>query len=92
MEVGEKKTVNIPSEKAYGNHNKDLVLEIEKSQLPQDIDFKYGQVLEMTDPNGRPVHVTVTGITDDKIIIDANPPLAGEDLNFDIELVEIVNN
>ncbi len=89
MEEGETRNVAIPAEKAYGPHRKELILEIGKDQLPPDTEVQKGQQLEMRDPNGNRVLVTVTGMTEDKLILDANPPLAGEDLNFEIELLEI---
>ncbi len=89
MEVGEKKLVNIPAEKAYGPHRKELVLEVGRDQLPPDVNPNRGDKLEMQDPNGNRIPVTVSGLTDEHIILDANPPLAGENLNFELELVAV---
>ena len=90
MNVGESKTVNIPCDKAYGDYRKELLLEVDRKQLPPDINPKIGEQLEMTGPEGQRVYVKVTHVNEDVIVMDANPPLAGENLIFDIELVEIV--
>ena len=89
MNVGEKKSVKIPVEKAYGPRNEELVLEAPKEHVPPDLKPEIGQRLEMGGPNGELLLVTVVEITDTHITLDANPPLAGLDLNFDIELVAI---
>lgn len=90
MNVGDSKTINIPQEKAYGERRDELMLEVDRKHLPDNIDPGKGERLEMEDPNGRKIRVTVTDKTDQKLRLDANPPLAGQDLIFDIELVEIV--
>ncbi len=89
MSVGEKKNVKIPVDKAYGPRNDDLVIPAPKEHIPADINPEVGQKLQMGGPNGELVVVTVTEITDSHVMLDANPPLAGEDLTFDIELVEV---
>lgn len=89
MNVGEKKSVKIPVDKAYGPRNEELVLEAPKEHVPPDLKPEIGQRLEMGGPNGELLLVTVVEITDTHITLDANPPLAGMDLNFDIELVAI---
>jgi peptidylprolyl isomerase len=89
MELGEKKKVNIPADKAYGPRNEQLVISIPKTQVPEDLKPEVNQRLQMGGPGGQVVYVTVTEITDQEITVDANPPLAGEDLDFDIELVAI---
>lgn len=90
MSPNENKTTTIPSDKAYGEYRDDMVLEVEKSQFPDDIDPKVGQQLELRQENGQRVVVTVTGIGDSGVTLDANHPLAGKDLTFEIQLVEIV--
>jgi len=90
MSPNENKTTTIPSDKAYGEYRDDMVLEVEKSQFPDDIDPKVGQQLELRQENGQRVVVTVTGISDSGVTLDANHPLAGKDLTFEIQLVEIV--
>lgn len=84
MRVGESKTVTIPSEEAYGLPRDDLVAVLERSQLPEDLDPEVGQQLI----NGTTI-VTVIAVSETTITIDANHPLAGKDLTFEIELVEI---
>ncbi len=89
MSIGEKKSVTIPVDKAYGPRNEDLVIAAPKEHVPDDINPEVGQKLQMGGPNGELVLVTVVEITDTHVKLDANPPLAGKDLNFDIELVEV---
>lgn len=89
MGVGDEKTVQIPSGQAYGPHRDDMVLEVSRSQFPPDIDPQLGQQLQMRQTDNRVIVVTVTNLSDDAVTLDANHPLAGQDLTFDIELVEI---
>lgn len=89
MAVGEKKNVTVPVDKAYGPRNEELVIAAPKEHVPADINPEVGQQLQMGSPNGELVVVTVVEITDTHIKLDANPPLAGQDLNFDIELVAV---
>lgn len=89
MSLNEKKNVTIPVDKAYGPRNEELVLTIPKEQVPPDINPEVGQKLQMQGPNNQPVIVEVTEVVEEHIKLDANPPLAGKDLVFDIELVEI---
>lgn len=89
MAVGEKKTTMIPCTKAYGERNPSMTMVVDKKHVPTDIDPEVGQRLQVGSPSGEVLAVTVVDIGDDNITLDANPPLAGEDLTFDIELVEI---
>ena len=89
MAVDERKNVTIPSDKAYGERNEELVINVPRDQVPPDIEPEVGQRLQMQGPQNQPVFVTVSEVTDEHILLDANPPLAGKDLTFDIELVEI---
>lgn len=89
MAVDEKKNVTIPSEKAYGPRNDELLINVPRDQVPPDIDPEEGQRLQMQGPQNQPIMVVITEVTEEHIILDANPPLAGKDLTFDIELVEI---
>lgn len=89
MKKGETKSVAIEPEQAYGAYRDDLVLKIERSNFPSDINPEVGQKLQMSQQNGEQVVVTVTEFTDDDVTLDANHPLAGKNLTFDIELVEI---
>jgi peptidylprolyl isomerase len=90
MQVGEKKTINIPVEDAYGPVNTDMLIEYPKDQFPSDLKVEVDMPLMMSSASGEQFQVRVDEIKDDVIILDANHPLAGEDLIFDIELVEIV--
>ncbi|MFO8010256.1 MAG: FKBP-type peptidyl-prolyl cis-trans isomerase [Dehalococcoidia bacterium] len=90
MVVGGTKTVTIPSEEAYGPRRDDMVQEASRDELPQDLKPEVGMLLEMRQPDGTTRNVTVTDVTETTLTIDANHPLAGKDLTFDIELVDIV--
>lgn len=89
MEVNEKKTLNIPSAEAYGEHSKEMMQEVPKSQLPEELKPEVGQRLVSQTPDGREFQVTVADVKDEAIVVDANHPLAGKDLVFDIQLIEI---
>lgn len=89
MELNEKKTVTIPSDEAYGPTSDELIQDIPKTQLPDDLKPEVGQTLVATGPEGQQTQVLVTEVDDSSIKIDANHPLAGKDLVFEIELVEI---
>ncbi len=90
MQIGEKKTVHIPVTEAYGPSDENLVFEFNRSDLPKDIPFEVGMQLNMhADGEGQVVPVTVTDVKEDKISVDANHPLAGQDLVFEIELVSV---
>ncbi len=89
MELNEKKTVTIPSAEAYGPVNEELFQVVPRTDLPEDMDPKQGQTLVATSPDGHQQHVLVSEVTEETITIDANHPLAGKDLIFEIELVEI---
>ena len=90
MSVGEKKTVNIAPEEAYGHKDEEAIIEFPKKSVPPDMPLEVGMKLELRNENGQPFPVTVADIKDDVIILDANHSLAGKELIFDIELVEIV--
>jgi len=89
MSVGETKSVRIPSDEAYGSHREDLLLKFNKSDIPPDIEPKGGLVINLVSPDGRNLLATITEISGDSITLDANHPLAGKDLTFNIEIVEI---
>jgi FKBP-type peptidyl-prolyl cis-trans isomerase SlpA len=86
MEAGEKKTVEIEANEAYGEIREDLVQEVNTSQLPEGV--KVGDLLQAPTPEGS-VNVTVTNINEDKATVDANHPLAGKKLIFELEVVEV---
>lgn len=89
MNVNEKKTITIPKEEAYGDPREDLVQEVEKSQLPEDIKPEVGMGLVSRTPDGREMNLMVAEVKEDTIVVDGNHPLAGKDLVFDLEVVEI---
>jgi peptidylprolyl isomerase len=90
MNTGEFKTAKIPVEQAYGQRRTDMIVTIDRNQLPSGLDPKIGQRLEMTQADDQNILVTVTGATDSTLTLDANHPLAGQQLTFDIELIGIV--
>lgn len=90
MEPGESKTTKIPVDKAYGMHRKELVQEVSRDQLPKELQPKVGQRLEAHKPDGQTVVFTVTNVSGENVTLDANHPLAGKDLVFEIQLIEIV--
>jgi peptidylprolyl isomerase len=90
MSVGQAKTALLPADKAYGPRDNRLVIRVPKSQLPPNLNVKLNDRLQMQSPEGRVMNVVVAEIADDSIVLDGNHFLAGQDLTFDIELVEIV--
>ena len=90
MAVGEKKTVHIPAAEAYGDMNPEHMAVFNKAEIPSDIPYEVGMQLNMhQDGSGQVMPVTVVEVTDTTITLDANHPLAGKDLIFDLELVAI---
>ena len=89
MKVGEKKTVNIPFDEAYGPRNPEMLVEFPREKFPKDMELEVGMPLMMNNGADQQFQVVVTEIKEDVVILDANHPLAGQDLVFDIELVEI---
>ena len=87
MKVGDSKTVNIPANEAYGPYRDDLVITVNLSQLPDNTEV--GQQLQMMETDGSVLVVTVIGISETTATLDANHLLAGEDLIFEIEIIEI---
>ncbi|MBD3231638.1 peptidylprolyl isomerase [Candidatus Dependentiae bacterium] len=90
MEPGESKTIKLNPDEAYGQYRQDMVMEVEKAKLPPNLDPKVGQFLEVKQDNGQVIIVQVTKVDEKNITIDANHPLAGKNLSFDIELIEII--
>ena len=90
MELNEKKDINIPVEDAYGERRDELIFNVNKTELPPDLAPQVGMQLQMQSQDGQTALVLVTGVQEETITLDANHPLAGKDLNFNIELVEIV--
>lgn len=91
MAVGDKKTIHIPFLEAYGPSNPEMVIDMPKDRFPEDMQLEIGMPLMMTSGDGQNFQVTVTEIKEDAVMLDANHPLAGKDLVFDLELVEIIN-
>jgi len=89
MKVGEKKTVTIPAKDAYGTRNNNLVEEASRQELPNGFEPKVGGQLQGTHTDGTTRIYTITKVTDTTVTLDANHPLAGKDLTFEIELVAI---
>ncbi|MCD6567541.1 MAG: peptidylprolyl isomerase [Dehalococcoidia bacterium] len=89
MKVGESKTVTIPAEEAYGSYREDLVQEVNRDELPPDMEPEVGRILQGSMMNGQVAIFTVTDVNDTTVTLDANHPLADQDLTFEIELLEI---
>ena len=89
MKVGEKKTVTIPSNEAYGPHRDEQIVELPREKLPSGLTPEVGQQLVMRQADGREIVVVITEVSDETVTIDANHPLAGKDLTFEIELAKI---
>jgi peptidylprolyl isomerase len=89
MQIGEKKTIYIPALQAYGDKNEDMIMEFPKDRFPADMVPEVGMQLNMHNGSGQQFPVVIVEVKDEVVILDANHPLAGEDLIFDLELVEI---
>jgi peptidylprolyl isomerase len=90
MTAGESKTVTIQADEAYGPRNEQLIISVPNSELPQNLQPTVGMELQGRAPDGQITKFTITEVGDDSITVDANHPLAGQVLQFDIELIEIV--
>jgi peptidylprolyl isomerase len=90
MNPGDSRTELIPNEQAYGPHLEEMVVVVDRQQMPAEIEPSIGQQLEVQQPSGQVIPVVITELSDEAVTLDANHPLAGEDLTFDIQLVEIV--
>jgi FKBP-type peptidyl-prolyl cis-trans isomerase 2 len=90
MSPGEMKIAKVPSDDAYGPHSAEMMVSFERERLPHDLDPKVGQQLEIQRQDGRKIPAVVTEVSPAAIIVDANHPLAGKDLTFEIQLVEVV--
>jgi peptidylprolyl isomerase len=89
MSPGESKTVTIPAEQAYGSHRPELVMVVERQRMPADLAVEVGQQLEIRQSSGQVIPVIVTDVSESQVTLDANHPLAGQDLTFEIQLVEV---
>lgn len=90
MNPGESKTTEVPADKAYGPHHEEMVVVVDRDQLPGRLEPKVGQQLQIRQEDGRTIVVRVTDVSESSVTLDANHPLAGKDLTFDIRLMEIV--
>lgn len=89
METGDKKTLEIPADEAYGDKSDEMLVEFSKEQFPEDMEPEVGMRLNMTNATGEVIPVVITEVKEESVVLDANHPLAGEALVFDIELIEI---
>lgn len=90
MKEGESRTTTVPAADAYGEPRSDLEIQMPRDQFPEGVEPEIGQQLGLQQPDGRTVPVRVVGVAEEKVTLDANHPLAGKDLTFEIELVEVV--
>ena len=90
MEPGETKTVKIASNQAYGRHNPEKVIQVSRSKMPDGLEQEIGMRVQGSMPDGQTVEFTIVSLTESEVTLDGNHPLAGKDLTFDIELLEIV--
>lgn len=90
MAVGEKKKVMIPSADAFGEYDQEKVFTAKRDEIPEDLQPEVGDAYTLANDNDEEVDVTVVEVTADSVTFDSNHPLAGEDLNFEIELLEII--
>ena len=90
MAPGESKTVRIPSEEAYGGYQDELVRDFPRGEFPDHIEFEEGLILSADSPDGQRIRFKVLSFSEKVVTLDGNHPLAGEDLTFEIELVEIL--
>ncbi|MGK0324450.1 MAG: FKBP-type peptidyl-prolyl cis-trans isomerase SlpA, partial [Psychroserpens sp.] len=89
MKLNEKKTITIAKEEAYGDVNEQLIQEVEKAHLPQDMAPEVGMGLVSKDPDGNEINLLVVEVKEESIVVDGNHPLAGKELTFDLEVIEI---
>jgi peptidylprolyl isomerase len=89
MQPGDARTITIPADQAYGPHREELMVSVDRGEFPDHIEPTVGLALEVRADGGEPAIVRVAGVSADQVTLDANHPLAGEDLTFDLELVAI---
>ncbi len=90
MAEGDKRSVTIPPEEAYGPHRKEFVMVLDRAETPDGLKLETGKRLQVRTNQGKTVIATITAITEDSVVLDANDPLAGKTLKFEIELVKIL--
>ena len=91
MVVGEKKTLQIDPDNGYGQSNPEAIIEFPKTNVPEGMELEVGMQLNLQNEYGQPVPVVIIELREDVVVMDANHSLAGKDLIFEVELVEIVN-
>lgn len=89
LSAGDKKSIKIGSDEAYGQRSDENIIEAKRSEMPEGTDIQPGTPLMMHTNEGQEIQVMVTEVTDEKIMLDANHPLAGHDLNFEIEIISV---
>ncbi len=89
MNQGDTKSVSIPPEEAYGSRQEENMLQVNQTDIPEEINPEEGMVLQVKTQDGQSRNVTVAEITEETVTLDGNHPLAGENLNFEINLVEV---
>ncbi|MFN3667485.1 MAG: peptidylprolyl isomerase [Sediminibacterium sp.] len=89
MAIGEKKTIHIPADQAYGPKQEEMIMEFPRDRFPEDMVPEVGMQLNMSNGSGQNFPVTIAEVREVVVVLDANHPLAGEDLIFDLELVAI---
>ena len=89
MKVGDKKTITVPPEDAFGQEREELVVELKKSEFPEGIKFAIGLQLQIKGSDGQLFKVKIVDLTEDTVTVDGNHPLAGNTLVFDVEMVEV---
>lgn len=92
MTLGESKIVEIPADEGYGLYDEDMLVVFHRERFPWDLKPKVGQRLQIGQPQGLTIQVTVTEVSESRVTVDANHPLAGKDLIFDIQIDEILEN
>ena len=90
MSLGESRTQTIPAEQAYCPHRKEMAVEVPREEIPPDLNPKVGDQFQLQDDGGRTIRVRITKVSETSVTMDGNHPLAGKDLTFEVELVEIV--
>ncbi len=90
MNKGDKRTVSVPPEDGYGQHKKEFVFAMDRAQAPANLELELGKRLQIRTNQGTTAVATITAITENTVVLDANDPLAGKTLKFEIELLEIL--
>jgi peptidylprolyl isomerase len=90
MSPGESKTERVPADQAFGPYREELVVEVDRQNIPPDVRLEVGKLFQIPNQNGQITHVSVTNISESRVTFDANHPLARDDLIFDIQLLEII--